>query len=434
MLTRVVPDLVFSEMRFLQKPESVSREEPGSKSKRKSKKKKPRHTFEKEISRYFDAGEIRPHDDERDQKRHTPSHDTAAAEVEKKGLQSVSPVVSDLLEKPFLGFGSRGTHPPTTSYYSWSESGREGSARSKHFAPDLELLAAGQLQSSRPRKQRESILLDNYEAERPSAEPAVTEQHNKNQGVISEHARDIDQATRPAAKPGPIQQPKPKEPPVPISDEHQTSVPAATSLANQSEARLNSTEKDSKVPGPALNAPQNNDDHNARPVRLRPARNRVLRQNSEPWEELLQNCELAARPPMPTHHDESFARYRVTAPLDQRAPAAYDHADLRLWRADIADLPEPDYLDNTAFVNEHVDWAQPEAMEYQGNSGPFFEETMDDDSESQDSENGCSLPQENRVGWEEGDAKQYDAMSDYQVQDGEAMNGLAMFWQPNKLY
>lgn len=431
MLIPVVPDLVFSEMRFLQKPESSTKEESNPKSKKKSHKKKRRQTSEKEISRYFDPGGARSHDDKGDQKRHTPPHDTPAVE---KGPQSVSPVVPDLLDKPFLGFGSRGTNPPTTSYYSWSEPGRESSARAKRFAPDLEPLAPGQFQSSRARKQGKSVLPQPDVVRYLSEEPAITERHSKNQYEMSEHAREIDQASRPPTKPQTAHKADTEDILLPVSDKHETFAPVAASQADQSAVRSNSTKKDSTVREAALEAPNDDEHYSAEPARPRPTDNRVRKQHSEPWDELLQSCELAARPLMPTYYDEGLARYSAIATQVQRTAATYGHADLRLWRTDVGDFLEHDYLDDTAFVAEHVGWTQPEALEYREKRAPFFEETIDDDFESLDSEIDCELPTENEVAWEEGDAEQHDAVPDHQIEDGEAMDELAMFWQPNRLY
>jgi hypothetical protein len=418
-------------MRFLQKPASSTKKESDPKSKKKSHKKKRRQTSEKEISRYFDPGGTRPHDDEGDQMRHTPPHDTPAVE---KGPQSVSPVIPDLLEKPFLGFGNRGINPPTTSYYSWSESGRESSARAKRFAPDLEPLAPGQLQSSRARKQKEFILFQPDILQYLPEEPAVTERHSKNQYEISEHAREIDEASRPPIKPQAAQQADTEETPVHISDKHETFAPVAVSQVDQSGVRSNSTKKDSTVSEAALKAPNGDEHYSAEPVRSRSTNSHVLKQHSEPWDELLQSCELAARPLMPTYYDEGLVRYSAIATQSQHTPVTYGHADLRLWRTDIGDFPEHDYLDDTAFVAEHVGWTQPEALEYRNGRARFFEETIDDDFESLDSENGYELPTKNAVAWEEGDVEQHGAVPDYQIEDGEAMDELAMFWQPNRLY
>jgi hypothetical protein len=94
MLNEVVPDLVFSEMRFLQKPETSTKEEPDLKPK-KSRQKKRRQTSEKEISRYFDAGVTRPDDDEVNQKRRTPPLDTSAVA---RHLQRHTPAHYKLLQ------------------------------------------------------------------------------------------------------------------------------------------------------------------------------------------------------------------------------------------------------------------------------------------------------------------------------------------------
>lgn len=418
-------------MRFLQKPESAAKDESDPKPNKKSRKKKPRQASEKEISRYFDAGGARLHDDGGDQKRHIPPHDIATA---KQGLQSVSPVVSNLLEKPFLGFGSRGTHPPTTSYYSWSESGRESSAQARHFAPNLELLAAGQLQSSRARKQKKLSLYEANTAQCPSAEPTVTKSHGKDRYPISEHALEMDQAICPPAEPQPVQQNEAEETPKLISDKHDMLVTAAKSLVYQNGERSNSTKKDSSVPEAVLDVSKVDDNHVARSVRSRSASDHLAKEYAQPWEELLQNCELAARPLMPIYYEEGLARDSANAIQDRHTPATYGHADLRIWMTDIDDFPEHGCLDNPAFVSERVDWTQPEANGYQEDSAPFFEETVDDDSESLDSENGYNFPTENGVRWEEGDATQQDAVSGYRMREGEAMDELATFWQPNRLY
>jgi hypothetical protein len=431
MLTQVVPDLVFSEMRFLQKPESSTKEESEPKSKKKPHKKRRRQTSEKEISRYFDIGGTRPGDDDMGQKRHTLPPDTSAAAQD---LQSASPVIPDLLKKPFLGFGSRGSHPPTTSYYSWSESGRESSARVKQFAPDLETVAAGQLQSSRPQEQRKTILLELNSARHPSAERATTKTRSKSQYLASEPAQEVDRATHLPNKPPLVQEADTEAMPVHVSDKHETFVPAAASLVTQNEARPNSTKKNSVVHETVPNPPKNDEHYGVEPAQSRPMSNPILKQYLEPWEELLQNCALAARPLMPMYYDEGLAQYNANAIQGQHTPATYGHVDHRLWRTDIDEPPEHDYLDNAAFISEHVPRAQSGAIEHQENGVPFFEETIDDGSKSLDSEDDYEVPTEDRVGWGEGDGEQQDAVLDYQIRDGEAMDELAMFWQPNRLY
>lgn len=429
MLNEVVPDLVFSEMKFLQKPEISTKEEPDAKPKKKSRQKKRRQTSEKEISRYFDVGGTRPGDDE-NHKRHTPPLDTSAVA---RDLQPTSPVISDLVEKPFLGFGSRGTHPPTTSYYSWSESGRESSTRAKQFAPDLETVAAGQLQSSRLRDQTQPIPLEHNSDKHIPAERAIVRSGSKSQHLTSEPAREIDQATLLPAKPQSVKEVDPKPFPVPISNRHETLIPAAVSPADQAQAGPDSTEKDLAVDEIVPSPPEDDEQHSFK-FQPKPLSNPMVRQYAEPWEELLQNCELAARPLMPTHYEEDEAPYHAIATQDQYTPATYGHADLQLWRTDVDDLLEHDYLDNTAFVGEHVGRARSVATEYQEDNVQFFEETIDDDSESLDSEYYPEVPTHDEIGWEEGYIEQHDAEPDYQTRGGEAIDEPAMFWQLNRLY
>jgi hypothetical protein len=419
-------------MKFLQKPECSTKEESEPKSKKKPRKKKRRQTSEKEISRYFDVGGTRHGDDEMGQKRHTPPPDTSAVPQD---LQSASPVISDLLEKPFLGFGSRGTHPPTTSYYSWSESGRESSVRVKQFAPDLETLAAGQLQSSRPQEQKKSILQEHDPGRYPSVERAITKPRRKTQYLAPESAQESKQATSLPNKPPLIQEADTEAMPMSISNEHETFVPAAASLANQDEARTNSTKKNLVVHEAVPNPPNVGEEHHGvEPAQSRSTSNPVLKEYPEPWEELLQNCALAARPLMPMYCDEGLAQYDATATQGQLTPATYGHADLRLWRTDVYEPLEHDYLDNASFMNEHVPRAQPEAIEHQEDNFPFFEETLDENLESLDSEDDYEVPINDGLGWREGDGEQHGTVLDCRIRDDEAMDELAMFWQPNRLY
>jgi hypothetical protein len=280
MLTKVVPDLLFSEMRFLQKPEPSTKEESDQKPKKKPRKKKS----EKEIARYFDVCGTRPADHEVNQKRHTPPLDASAVA---RDLQPASPVISGLIEKPFLGFGSRGTHPLTTSYYSWSESGRESSTRAKQFAPNLETLAAGQLQSSRLREQTRSIPLGHNPDQHTSVERAIVQSRSKSQRLKSEPAREIDQATRPPAKPPLVKDTSTEAMPVPIPEKHAKVVPTTTSLADQTHARSNSTENNLAVDETVQSPLKDDEHHGVGLLQPKPMSNPMARQYAEPWEELL---------------------------------------------------------------------------------------------------------------------------------------------------
>lgn len=431
MLNQVVPDSVFSEMRFLQKPESSTKEEPNTKPVKKLQKKKRRQSSEKEISRYFDVGAMRPGEDDTVQRRQTPPVDTVGVA---RGVQTTSPVVSDLLEKPFLGFGGRGSHPPTTSFYSWSESGQGSSARMAHFVQDLEPLAVGQLQSGRALQQIEGILFEQDTAQCSPAEQVIPGQHSKNGDTKLEPAQKISQTNHPSVKPSTNRGFDSETMPVSISKKQETPVPAAISLVNQSERERHSANRTLTADEPMPNMPKDDAHCGTKPAQAGLSTNPVLEQYLEPWEELLQTCELAARPPMPTYYDEDLPRCDSPVCKCQRSTNTYNHANLPLWKADVEHFTEYDYPDNTAFMSEHVHWTQPEANIYQEDLDPFLGEMMEEVSESLDSEDDYELATEDAVEWDIANAERYDEVQDYQTRNGEAVDDFAMFWQPNKLY
>lgn len=431
MLNQIVPDLVFSEMRFLQKPESSTKEEPNTKPKKKSQKKKHRQSSEKEISRYFDAGAMRPGDDDTAQRRQTPPLDTPRVA---RSVQTTSPVVPDLLDKPFLGFGSRGSHPPTTSYFSWSESGKGSSARMAHFVQNLEPLAAGQLQSDRALQQMGAILPEQDTVQCSPAEQVIPGQHSKSRDPILEPAQKISRTNHLPVKPPTKQGFDSETMPVSISGKQETSVPAARSLVNQDERDWHSADRTLPSDEAMPNMPKGNVRCDTKSAQAGFTANPVSKQYLEPWEELLQNCELAARPPMPTYYDEDLPQYNSPAIEGQRSINNYNHTNLPLWRADVDHFTEYDYPDNTAFMSEHVHWTQPEANDYQEDDGPFLGEMMDEASESLDSEDDYELATEDAVEWDIDNAERYDEVQDCQIRNGEAVDDFAMFWQPNKLY
>ncbi|KAH0385762.1 hypothetical protein KCU92_g3254, partial [Aureobasidium melanogenum] len=425
-----LPDLVFSEMRFLQKPESSTKEELDQKPKKKLHKKKRHQSSEREISRYFDVGAIRSGDGNTGQRRDTPPLDTSRVA---RDVQTVSPVVLDLLETPFLGFGSRGSHPPTTSYYSWSESGKGSSARMAHFVQDLEPLAAGQLQSGRAQQQMGAVLHEQDTAQHRSVERITPGQHSKSRDPIHEPARETGQTTRLPVKLQTNQGVDTETMPMPISEKHKNSVPAATTLVNQSERECHSGNRTLPADEAMPTIANDNERCRTEPTQPELAANPV-KQYSEPWEELLQNCELAARPPVRTYYDEELPRYDSPAIRSQRPLDIYSHAGPPLWRADADHFTEYDYANKAAFMSEQEHWTQPVATEYQDDIVPFLGEIMDEASESLDSQDDYELATEDAVEWDIDDAERYNEVQDCQIQDGEAMEDFAMFWQPNKLY
>ena len=98
---------------------------------RKSKTKDPGRDQGQEISAYFNAKTCivpEPPEDSHERQKLTEKGDERPRAGKRSNEANLSRPVVELPEKPFLGFGSRGTHPPgtaghdSTSYYSWSKS------------------------------------------------------------------------------------------------------------------------------------------------------------------------------------------------------------------------------------------------------------------------------------------------------------------------
>jgi hypothetical protein len=134
-----VPDLVFSEMRFLQKEKDLPESAPQHGATKKKRKKDHTHTKEGEISAFFTA--VRPVLAEQDgnarpiEIRTNNNKTNAVGNCEREKSQKSSAVVPtiELLDKgPFLGFGSRGPRYESTSCVSWSDSVRAPDLISQH--------------------------------------------------------------------------------------------------------------------------------------------------------------------------------------------------------------------------------------------------------------------------------------------------------------
>ncbi|KAJ4287984.1 hypothetical protein N0V90_011999 [Kalmusia sp. IMI 367209] len=122
-----VPDLVFSEMKFLQKHKDQPETDPQPGSPKKKRKKDQAHAREQEISAYFTS--VRPTLAEKDSK-------IQAKESHRKKLRGIdrsererSPVVDNAISTveptdkiSYLGFGGKGPGHESGSYVSWSES------------------------------------------------------------------------------------------------------------------------------------------------------------------------------------------------------------------------------------------------------------------------------------------------------------------------
>ncbi|KAF2132594.1 hypothetical protein P153DRAFT_284270 [Dothidotthia symphoricarpi CBS 119687] len=129
---RGLPDLVFSEMRFLQKNKDQTESTPPQVTSKKKRKKEHAPTKEAEISAFFacarpvlaeKSGNTQPnegHQNDGVSNSHCP--------VELLSVDETAVPTVELPDKAsYLGFGSRGPHHESTSYMSWSESIRVSS-------------------------------------------------------------------------------------------------------------------------------------------------------------------------------------------------------------------------------------------------------------------------------------------------------------------
>ncbi|KAF2869443.1 hypothetical protein BDV95DRAFT_100711 [Massariosphaeria phaeospora] len=126
---RGLPDLVFSEMKFLQKHKGQPEPAPPPGVSKKKRKKDHAHAKEEEISAYFTS--VRPALAERDvniQAKEGASRKCAEPELERPQRERSSvadnaiPTVESSDKAPYLGFGRRGPRLESGSYVSWSES------------------------------------------------------------------------------------------------------------------------------------------------------------------------------------------------------------------------------------------------------------------------------------------------------------------------
>lgn len=130
----LVPDLVFSEMQFLQKRKDAPKAQSGVDPPRKSRKQDRARANEEEISAYFKS--TRPALAEVDgnvSAKVNPSHCQGSVvpnlnhEGQRPTTDGSAKPTMELPTKPYLGFGGRGIEAPSTSYFGWSSSVRQPS-------------------------------------------------------------------------------------------------------------------------------------------------------------------------------------------------------------------------------------------------------------------------------------------------------------------
>ena len=418
-----MPDLVFSEMRFLQKPEPAGKEELECTSKKKHKKR--RELSEDEISRYFDAGKTRPGNNERGREIPTTPLEASAAI---RRSHTASPVVLNLPEKAFLGFGSRGTHPPTTSHCSWSDSGKASSSLAKQVVTTFEPLAVGQLQNGWAQNQTQAVSVEQNVTQHLSAKQTANKRHGGSHDRRPKSIPDTNRTTvRPARPQGCSGNDESAVSEI-VFDKQKCGMPmpmpTAETLANYNEANANSISRTSSMGVVSADTRDNNRVDGSTSAYSRVLNQGGSRQYSKPWEELLQDCDVAARASIPIYHDNATPQHV--------RHISHEYANLQLWRHGGGNLSEYGYQDDTGVVSKRVCPGQPDLVDCTEGEDQSYGGMIDVDSKYllEESPRDYDMLTEDEADWEEqGNAKRQN-----HIQEAEAMDEFATFWQPNKLY
>lgn len=131
--TFAVPDLVFNEMKFLQRPAEHQDEADQEAPPEQNSKNEKQRLNNNEISAYFNAKDVTNHEQAQAESL---QKEPEKAKAHRRDLQQhqspthCAPPSTELRDKPFLGFGSKGAHTQSvrdhrdesTEYYLWSES------------------------------------------------------------------------------------------------------------------------------------------------------------------------------------------------------------------------------------------------------------------------------------------------------------------------
>jgi hypothetical protein len=170
----IVPDLVFSEMKFLQNNKDQPETAPPEGTLKKKRKKDHTHTKEGEISAFFTH--VRPALAEKDGNNlpniGTDNIDiTSGSTHRERNHSSKSDVIvptTEVYEKgSFLGFGSRGPRHESASYVSWSDSVRPPSATPRQ-TPCQPAVPKSRYKSTRHHRDGDKMEQDNTVFKRPA--------------------------------------------------------------------------------------------------------------------------------------------------------------------------------------------------------------------------------------------------------------------------
>lgn len=160
---RGLPDLVFSEMRFLQKREDAPGEQANPDTQRRRRRKNLTRANQEEVSAYFTTTRVVLAEKESNiQSKVSSSRQAQTLIPERKNKQQKSASINsaiptiELPEKPYLGFGSRGTRHESTPRLSWSSSIRH-SSETPVLRRALTTIEVGQLETVQARRHGTNI-------------------------------------------------------------------------------------------------------------------------------------------------------------------------------------------------------------------------------------------------------------------------------------
>ena len=158
-----MPDLVFSEMRFLQKQKDAPEEQANPDTQRRRRRKDFTRANQEEISAYFTT--TRPVLAEKESNIQSKVSSSRQAQTlipgrknkqqKSASIDSAIPTI-ELPEKPYLGFGSRGTRHESTPHLSWSSSIRH-SSETPILRRALTTIEVGQLETVQARRHGTNI-------------------------------------------------------------------------------------------------------------------------------------------------------------------------------------------------------------------------------------------------------------------------------------
>lgn len=469
-----VPDLVFSEMNFLQKRDrpTAEPEKDEQASKKKKNRKDRKIAQEEEISAYFGTRKktTEPNDDGSQPAKKTsrPSSLPSGREHlgQRYGQESVESIV-DLPGKPFLGFGSRGIRPHGTSLLSRSGSIHAVPSSSKLFRnATVSTEHPGNVREGLPHRRTISVassLHSRPTARRPQPTAIETSRHPQRVSEAS-HVRvkstvvpvehmdwTVDEMPRQARSKSPS-----------ISPGHVDA--AEQERKGPLPSRLPGTERpQSRQPPPARPASQWNDGNGQPPIPNNQRENLDPKTSSSPMGKLLYRCAAAVMSKSPIEMpqmlpDPTWQQRRLSETVepvpDQTAWVGSDYDDRRPygqrvhWQDLIHDTQPSVSYDQTAPV---------EYDDYQGAAlDSIYEEPPVNDTVPTE-----EIVLEKEQAWQEeplNHPARYDQSyvdmayneegiqedSSYDLEEPnfvqgpemveEEPDGLAGFWRPNKLY